>query len=243
MKIAFKIFMICFLMFSCKETKKEKSENSGGKEILVEEKKDSVAAKKEITANTNDDVKIKFPDLTISIKGVDMNWKDDYNPNDNVYEAKIDTAYFDLNPGDWFYEKSFVIEEPEFDQIELYAQFEVNVAITTNREIEVPMCIIEDWKCYTSKWTKYKVDRKDLKFPIIEENKDNIIDFTIEELKLAVGKHCGSEWLSEIRNIQSRDKLPTSFFVTKYIFKIKARNSKTNQVIEKFIVFYTPTSC
>lgn len=246
MKIIIKTAILCFLLFSCKETTKEESKTSTKIKVPVpvEQKKDSVSAKQEIPNYLKNKFKIKFPGLTISILGIDMNFRDEYNPDHDLYQrTKKDTAYFDMYPGEWFYEKSFVIAEPEFDEIELYGQFEIKVAIATDRDIEVPVCIMEDWKGYTSKWTQYKVSKKDLKFPIIQENIEKPIDFNIDELKLAVAKNCEPEWASEIRNIQSLNKLRTSFFITKYVFKIKARDSKTDKVIEKFIVFYTPTSC
>ena len=243
-KIILKIMPVCFLLYSCKEATKEQSQKSHKSEVLIEQNKDSLAVKKEMTNNLNDDVEVKFSNLSILLKDIDMSWKDEYNINDNIYETKKDTAFFYLNPGDWMYGKSFKIEQTTFDEIELYEQIEVKIAIETKRELEVPICILEDWKGYTSKWKKNQIDKKDLKFPIDQEKtEDHPISFTLDEFKLAVEKHCGIEWLNEIRNIESLNKLPTSFFTTRYIYKIKLKNSKTNEVVEKFIVFYTPTSC
>ncbi|MFH6994793.1 hypothetical protein [Flavobacterium sp. FlaQc-48] len=243
MKITLKILVLCFLLFSCKETTKELNKKTDKKQVLTGQQENLVSTKEEIASNSKNDVTIKFPNLILSLKDIDMSWEDEYNKNDNIYETKQDTAFFYLNPGDWMFKKSFKIEEAAFDEIEMYGQFEIKVAIATKREIEVPVCILEDWKGYTSKWTKLKIDKKDLKFPIMDETTDQPINFTIDELKNAVEKHCGPEWLDEIRNIKAVDKLPASFFTTRFIYKIIAKNSKTNDVIEKYLVFYTPTSC
>jgi hypothetical protein len=251
MKITLKIILICFLLCSCKETSNDLNQESEKsqdlkelEEALNELTEDTAVDKEEITSVYNDDVKIKFANLTVSLK--DMNvfwWEAEGNNDDNIYETKKDTVYFDLNPGDEVFEKSFRIEQTAFDIIELYGQFEIKVALETKRELEVPVCILENWKGYTSKWKKLKIDKKDLTFGALEEKIDDPINFALDEFKLAVEKYCGPEWLNDIKHIDTVDKLPTDFFTTKYIYKIKVKNSKTNEVIEKFIVFYTPTSC
>ncbi len=241
MKITLQILIISMLLFSCQENKKELSEKPDKKEIVSKKEEDFVSAGEKV----NDliaNLTIEFSDLTISMRDDDTSWRDEYNKTDNIYETKQDTAIFYLDPG-YSLERSFKIEQAGFDEIELYGQFEINVGIDTERELDVPFCLIEGWKTYISEWTKFKVNKNDLQLPMIDDRKDRPIDFTIDELKTAVGKHCGAEWLDEIRNIESLDKIKTSFFTTRYIYKIRAKNSKTNEIVEKFIVFYTPTSC
>ncbi|MDR6763840.1 hypothetical protein J2Y38_004064 [Flavobacterium sp. 2755] len=241
MKITLQILIISMLLFSCQENKKELSKKPDKKEIVSKKKEDFVSDGEKVN-DAIADLTIKFSDLKISMSDDDTSWKDEYEETDNIYETRKDTAVFYLDPG-YSLERSFKIEQAEFDEIELYGQFEINVGIDTERELDVPFCLIEGWKTYTSEWTKFKVNKNDLQLPMIDERTDHPIDFTIDELKTAVGKHCGPEWLDEIRNIESLDKIRTSFFATRYIYKIKAKNSKTNEVVEKFIVFYAPTSC
>ncbi|WP_291143238.1 hypothetical protein [Flavobacterium sp. UBA7680] len=241
MKITLQILIISMLLFSCQENKKELSEKPDKKEIVSKKEENFVSAGEKV----NDliaNLTIKFSDLTISMRDDDTSWRDENKETDNIYETKQDTAIFYLDPG-YSLERSFKIEQAGFDEIELYGQFEINVGIETEREVGVPFCLIEGWKTYTSEWIKFKVNRNDLQLPMIDDRKDRPIDFTIDELKIAVGKHCGPEWLDEIRNIESLDKIKTSFFTTRYIYKIRAKNSKTNEIVEKFIVFYAPTSC
>lgn len=241
MKITLQILIISMLLFSCKENKKELSEKPDKKEIVSKKKEDFVSDGEKV----NDliaNLTIEFSDLTIAMRDDDTSWRDENKETDNIYETKQDTAIFYLDPG-YSLERSFKIEQAGFDEIELYGQFEINVGIDTEREVGVPFCLIEGWKTYTSEWTKFKVNRNDLQLPMIDDRKDRPIDFTIDDLKIAVGKHCGPEWLDEIRNIESLDKIKTSFFTTRYIYKIRAKNSKTNEIVEKFIVFYAPTSC
>jgi len=244
MKITLQIVLICFLLSSCKETPKKSGQKLEKSEALKELKEDMVVDKEGIAVVYNDDIKIKFADLTVLLK--DMNvfwWEDDGNYQDNMYETEKDTVYLYINPGDEVFEKPFRIEQTAFDIIELYGQFEIRVSLKTERELEVPVCILDGWKGYTSKWKKFKIDKKDLKFGIIDEKADYSINFSLDEFKLAAEEHCGSEWLNDIKHIDAVDKLPTDFFTTKYIYKIKVRNSKTNKVTEKFIVFNTPRSC
>ena len=241
MKITLQILIISMLLFSCQENKKELSEKPYKKEIVSKKKEDFVSAGEKVN-DAIADLTIKFSDLTIAMSDDDTSWKDEYEETDNIYETRKDTAVFYLDPG-YCLERSFKIEQAEFDEIELYGQFEINVGIDTERELDVPFCLIEGWKTYTSEWTKFKVNKNDLQLPMIDDRTDRPIDFTIDELKTAVGKHCGPEWLDEIKNIKSLDKIRTSFFTTRYIYKIRAKNSKTNEIVEKIIVFYAPTSC
>lgn len=243
MKFTLQLVLTCFLLHACKGTPKKLGQKLEKSEALNQLKEGIAFSKREVTNDSGYDVKIKFADLAILLK--DMNvfwWENDGDYQDNMYETKKDTVYFELNPGDEAFEKSFRIEQSAFDMIELYGQFEIKVALSTEREMEVPVCIL-DWKSYTSKWKKLKIDKKDLKFGTLDENIDDPINFTLDEFKLAVEKHCGAEWLNDIKHIEAVDKLPFDFFTTKYIYKIKVRNSKTKEVIEKFIVFNTPTSC
>ncbi|WP_337968723.1 hypothetical protein [uncultured Flavobacterium sp.] len=241
MKITLKIVLLCFILFSCEKTTKTTDKTTNKKEVLTEEKENPASTKEEINENSNYDIKIKFPDLTISMSDYDLSWGDD-SPNDRIYETKQDTVFFTLNAG-FDIEKPFKIEETGFDEIELYGQFEIKIGIETKQDIEDPLCVLDDWKGYTSKWSKLKIDRTALKLVRIEEKENYPIHFTAEELKLAVEKHCGPEWSNEIKNIESVDKIPFTFFVTKYVYKIKAKNSKTNKVIERYLVFYYPRSC
>jgi hypothetical protein len=65
--------------------------------------------------------KIQYSDLTIVLEKIDMGWFS-MSPtgDDSIYITDKDTAYFDLWTGEWFYDKKFKIEEPEFDKIDLY---------------------------------------------------------------------------------------------------------------------------
>ncbi|MCC9065767.1 hypothetical protein [Flavobacterium piscisymbiosum] len=241
MKITLKILILCFLFFSCNKTTKSIDKKLNNKEVSIKQEEKLACAKKETTNNSKEYIQIKFSNLTISMKDYDLSWGDEH-PNDRIYETKQDTVFFTLDPG-YMLDQPFKIEKTAFDEIELYGQFEIKTGMNTHQDVEEPLCVLEDWKSYTSKWSKLKIDREDMKFVYIESKTDYPINFTIEELKFAVGKHCGPEWLNEIKNAKSVDKSIITFFLTKYVYKIKAKNSQTNKVIEKYIVFYTPTNC
>lgn len=245
MKIKLQILALSIILSSCNENTKKPNEKPIKKEATIEqaviEEKNIDEINLERIKNSGESIKIQFSDLTISMRDYHTNWADE-NLNDNIYETKNDTANFYLGPG-YLLERSFKIDPPEFDEIELYGQFEVKMGIYTKRELEQPFCLLDDWKTYTSEWTQLNVDKKDLQFSMINDQTKSPIEFTIDEFKTAVEKHCGPEWSDDIRNIESFDKMNAEFFTTKYIYKIKAKNSKTNKIVERFVVFYTPTSC
>ncbi|MFB9079045.1 hypothetical protein ACFFLS_09895 [Flavobacterium procerum] len=247
MKITFKIVLLSFLFFSCKETPEKRNQKTT-KKAEIQQKQD-LADNNPESQDSDRDFRIKFPDLTLFLKDIDMSCREEYNEIAKSYEATQDTIFFDLFAGDWMNDKSFKIEQPQVGEIEFYGKYEMRIGINTEREIEVPFCVLEDWKKYTSEWVKIDVDQDDLRFPITDilENHSkmpkNPIPYTLDELKAAVNKHCGADWYDEIKNVQTIDKVPVDFFEYRYIYKIKTKNIKTNKVIEKYLVFYTPTSC
>ena len=198
------------------------------------------------SVESNGTQKIQYSDLTILLEKIDMGWDGNLRGNDSIYITDKDTAYFDLYPGDWFYDKKFKIEQSEFDKIELYEMRSYKMAMNSNGSIvkeDVLFCVIYNWKTFESEWSQIQLDNDELKFRSNEEGTNAVINFTVEEFKAAVKEHCGIEWYNEIKGIKSMDKLPSELFISTYIFKIVARNSKTGDIINKFIVFETPTSC
>lgn len=187
---------------------------------------------------------IHFNGITILVEEIEMGWDDMYGTNnDSIYTTISDTAYFDLWPGEWFFDKTFKIEQTEFDKIELYENVTYNMAINSNLPVDVPFCVLYDWKTYESGWNKIQLKQDDLKF-LTKENELHVkIDFTLEEFKSAVKENCGIEWYNEIKDIKTVDKLRSEIFTSRYTFKIVAKNSRTGRVVKKFIVFNTPTSC
>lgn len=189
---------------------------------------------------------IQFPDLSIILEKIDMNWNDNLLGIDSIYVTNKDTAYFNLLPGEWFDNKKFKVEPSEFDKIELYEKIVCKMAIQSDGSIvkqDVSLCVIYNWKKFESDWNRVQLDSDELSFKSNENNMDAVINFTVEEFKAAVKDHCGIDWYNEIKNIKTKDKLPAELFISSYIFKMVALNSKTGQRIHKYIVFETPTSC
>ncbi|MFA7449161.1 MAG: hypothetical protein WCY77_12060 [Weeksellaceae bacterium] len=260
MKNSFKIFSLLLLLSSCVSdgNKAEKLDKKNNEQVEEEKIKNIIEPVEEkepkniihLHRTASDDVenkmsqKIQYSDLTIALEKIDMGWFG-MSPtgNDSLYITDKDTAYFHLWSGEWFYDKKFKIEEPGFDKIELYEKILFNMAMNSNQDIEdVPLCVIYNWKTFESEWSQIQLDADNLKFQSNEEEINPVINFTVEEFKKAVKEHCGIEWYNEIKDIKSKEQLPSELFTTTYIFKIAARNSETGERIEKFIVFEAPTS-
>ena len=158
--------------------------------------------------------KIQYSDLTIVMGKIGMGWFS-MSPtgDDSIYITDKDTAYFDLWPGKWFYDKKFKIEEPEFDKIELYEKVIYRMAMNSKLTLEdVPLCVIYNWKTFESEWSQIQLDNDTLRFQSNEEEINPVIYFTVEEFKKAVKEHCGIEWYNEIKNIKSKEQLPFRTF-------------------------------
>lgn len=243
MKNTLIILTLILLLASCRTNEL----NNESKDAHTNETDISNSSMQDHTTSDETDVmkwqEIQFAEVSILIEEIEMGWHEIYvTKNDSIYSTTSDTAYFDLWPGDWFYDKAFKLEQTEFDQIALYEKISYNMAMNSKRIIEVPFCVIYNWKTFESEWSEIQLDNKELKFMSNEEATQAVINFTLEEFKSAVKEECGIEWYNEIKDIQSIDTLPSELFISNYTFKIVARNSKTGQVIEKFLVFNTPTS-
>ena len=251
MKDSVKILSLILLLASCSTDvnkdegsaaaihEKDVTESPGHKFLFV----NKTPAKTEI----NRWQQIQFTDVTLLVEEIEMGWSDMYGTdNDSVYSTTSDTAYFDLWPGEWFYDKAFKVVQSEFDQITLYEKITFNMAINSDGSIvtdDVPICVMSHWKTFESKWSKIKMDQGNFRFKSNENNINPVIDYTVEEFKAAVKEHCGEDWYNEIKHIKSMDKLRSELFTSYYTFKIVLRNSTTGKSIKKFIVFNAPTSC
>lgn len=242
-----KILSLIFLLSSCisdgNNVEKLDKNNKERSDIENPKNETQLYRATSIDFENNGIQKIQFSDLTILLEKIDMGWENNLMGNDSIYLTDKDTAYFYLFPGEWFDDKKFQIEQSEFDKIELYEKRTYKMAMNSNRSIEVPFCVINNWKIFESEWSLIQLDKDELKFRSNEEGTNAVINFTVEEFKAAVKEHCGIEWYNEIKGIKSIDKLPSELFISRYIFKIVARKSKTGDLIKKYIVFKTPTSC
>lgn len=187
-------------------------------------------------------IELSFTGLTLIIEYIEMGWDDMDSYDDRTCEADT-IAYFNLYPGDWMDNKTFEILESEYDEIEIHVQEVVEVSLTTDRPIEVPFCVISNWKKSTSDWIKIEQESAKLSFGSIPDFNTNPIVYNAEELKKAVKASCGDEWYEDVRNIDNHEDLPSSEFTSQYTYKIIARNSITGKTIERLLVFYPPTSC
>lgn len=250
MKNTVQLLSLVFLLFSCSANQPKDKGANVKMNTIAKKKAQSVGHKFQVTNETPSEAEIvkwqqiHFTDLTILVEEIEMSWDDMYRTNnDSIYTTISDTAYFELWPGDWFFDKAFKVVQTEFDKIELYEKVTYNMAINSNLPVDVPFCVMYDWKTFESKWSKIQLKQDDLKF-ISNENEIRVkINYTVDEFKSAVKENCGIEWYNEIKDVKSVDKLRSEIFTSRYTFKIVARNSKTGRVVEKFIVFTTPTSC
>ena len=244
------LFIILFFN-SCTETiqeKKDSKEEEYSEIEQVTESEDSISEEESIDAtnDASDDkwIKIKYKDITVAIEDFDIYWPERYSTgNDREYKPKTDTAYIDLFPGVSVDDLRFRIENSEYDEIELFEKIVYHVSMNSKRDMEVPVCIMTDWKKFESKWNRIKIDPTNQKFNTNEANVKPIISYTKDEYLTAVKEHCGNDWWNEVKTISSVEKLPSDIFLSYHLFKLVLRNSKTGQSREKFIVFYTPTSC
>src|SRR6218665_288411 len=191
-----KILTLLLLISSCISggNNVEKQDEISNEHVDSEKPKNKI----QLFRATSDDVenemtqKIQFSDLTIVLEKIEMGWHDMYlTDNDRVYITDKDTAYFELWPGEWFYDKKFKVEQSEFDKIELHEKIFCNMSMNSKTTVQdVPLCVISDWKTFESEWSRIQLNNGELKFKSNENDIDAEINFTVEEFKAAVKEHC-----------------------------------------------------
>jgi hypothetical protein len=230
------LLTISILFLSCSNSPDKETVNTDAAQV---EALSSIKQDKKILKNG---IRVEFDELTIILENIEMDWEGSHLSDDKLYKTDS-IAYFNLHPGDWMYDKTLQIEETEYDQIELYVQIVNHVGIDSERSIEMPFCVLSNWKNYTSGWVKIPSKNGELMFDSQIEIVEKNIKYSLSEFKTAVSKSCGKEWLEEIRHIEVLEDLPTSDFTSQYNYKILVRNTKTGKTLERIIVFDTPTSC
>lgn len=203
---------------------------------------DNANTPEENETNSGKYVDINFPGLTVSVKGIDMGWDSDHI-NDSVYTANGDSAFFNLYPGDWMDNKIFKIKEIDYDLIGLFVCTETNIGVDSERYIEVPFCLLSSWKNFKTDWQQIDLKKGNYYFGPGDGIGEPQISYNLEELKAAVGESCDEEWYNEFQKAESLEDISSYLFTSNYTYKIVVRNRKTAVKLERYIVFYTPTSC
>lgn len=249
MKKIILILISAISFFSCKtDTPEVEKAPEKVEEAIIEEPK----IKRFLAVNNNDTdqpsepkwIKIRYSNVTIAIEAMEVGWDSMYRTNnDSLYKTDTDTAYFNLWPGEWFFDKLFKIENPEYDEIELYEKSISHFALNSNRIIEVPFCVLSNWKGFETDWARIQFTDNQYKFNSSEDETEIDTDFDIEEFKAAIKDNCDDAWFEEFKDVKTKKGLKSEIFTSQYIFKIVMRNTKTGKSIKKYIVFNTPTSC
>lgn len=250
MKNLLLLIYLLIISVSCTEVEQEKTEFI--QDIKAMDSKDSEESIKEaevmpqpiIDFNIQGWIKIQFKGLTMAIEEIEVDWDDKYSAgNDSIYKPKTDTAHIYLFPGEEVDDLKFKILSSEYDKIEVFEKTIYHVTMNSMRDREVPMYVMSNWKSFESKWSRVKIDQKNPMFKTNERNIKPEINFTNEEFLNAVKKYCGIDWFDEIKTITSVEEMPSDIFLSYHLFKVIVRNSETGKAKEKFIAFYTATSC
>lgn len=199
-------------------------------------------AKKELSDSVNY-IELQFSDVSIFVEEMEMGWDDKYvTGNDTIYKVKSDTAFLDVFIGDWFFDKRFYIPPSEFDQVRLFEKSIDHIAVSSEQTMEVPFCVLTSLREWESEWSEVSLE-EGYKFSSENKTTEVEIDFSIEEVRDAVGENCGERWVEEFTEYATLKEMGYEIFTSQIIFKMVLTNSVTGNEVEKLIVFYTPTSC
>lgn len=140
---------------------------------------------------------IRFSDVSLFVERMEGYWDDDIEGMDDpIYFANKDTLYFDLFPGEWFYDKSFRFEDDNIVDVKLYHRDVNHIGINSNQIMEVPFCVLNDLREWTSEWKEVSlVDG--LKLNEADGLSQPNLNVTPEEIRERVQSNCGERWVEE----------------------------------------------
>lgn len=243
MKVFYFFLVLGTLLGSCSEEEEEPRTAQENKPIHKNERRQRFKTIKseddKLAENDGDWVDINFPGLTVSVQDIDMGSYDDMNNDSTIGK----TAYFDLYPGDWMFDKNFKIKNEKWDLVRLYVRTEVHIGIDSKQIMEVPFCVLNSWKNHVNKWQRVELKKGKYNFGSGDVIDNAVINYTIDELKEAIEVDCDERWVEEFKNTKSLEDISNYLFTSSYTYKFVVRNSKTGEKLERFIVFYTPTHC
>lgn len=153
----------------------------------------------------------------------------------------IDTAKIGLEIGDTPENKSIKINNSKFKEIKIFQQHVNSLTIMNEGE----HCDLTDWISYYSDWEKLDFDSVNQSFKSLSyevEDWQKFSELETENLKEAVGTHCGEFWLNHIGNSPNIHEYPIGVSMNKIIFKVLLTDSN-DSVHEKIIEFEIPMGC
>jgi hypothetical protein len=173
----------------------------------------------------------------IDMYGIGSSWV-----SEQKYKFK-DTASFDLNPGWGIYDQIIKVKGSDLQITEMYVQNVVVIGVDSERIVEVPFCVLSNWKKSTSEWMKIHPKNNDFRFELGGNFDTQPLIVDLDELKTEIRNSCGEGWFEEFKDLDTLDKLPFSEFESQSNYKIITRDINSGKTYESIILFYTPTSC
>lgn len=184
---------------------------------------------------TEESLTVNFGDLKVTIKKCFV-YQENQDKN-KIYKEEVN-LYPEL--GESFDQATIDCKSSKYDRIEVFQSYETSLSINA----EGPHCDLENWKHYTSKWTKVKPSKgvyQMINYPYVEGAKEKFPKVSMEEVRKAVSKHCDENWAKLIKNTKSIYEFPC--LVTKSKITIKIVAYRGNEKSVKKINFWVPMGC
>ena len=186
-------------------------------------------------AYTQDTSTINFNGLTIDIKSLGP-----LNSSDLVQTFK-DKAKFTADIGSTLDSATIIVTTDYYKDIQVFQSVETSISISN----EGPHCDLTEWKHFQSEWRQLKQIKSNT-FQAIKYD-DSIgrqfPEVSIKDVIEAVRKECGDEWAALIKDIKSVYQEPCDVSISRYFLKLKAKEKRTGQRIEKIIEINIPMGC
>ncbi|HEU5290010.1 MAG TPA: hypothetical protein VFU05_05150 [Cyclobacteriaceae bacterium] len=184
---------------------------------------------------TQDNSTINFDGLTIDIKSLGP-----LNSADLVQTFK-DKAKFIADIGSTLDSATIIVATDYYKDIQVFQSVETSLSISN----EGPHCDLTEWKHYQSEWKQLEQTKPNT-FQAIKYDESIARQFpqvSIKDVIEAVRKECGDEWAPLIKDIKTVYEGPCDVSISRYFLKLKAKDKKTGQRIEKIIEINIPMGC
>lgn len=178
---------------------------------------------------------ISFPELTVLIDRLVV-WEED----EDLLNLRVDSITITAELGETPEGQKIRLISRKLTEMKIWQSFETSVTISG----EGPHCDLTEWKHYHSAWKELKREGDaflTLIYPVKES--ERFPEIEISELKEAIGKECGEQWLQWAKDIRSPHDPPASVGISRYFIRITGVDKATGETVEKIIAIVSPMGC
>ncbi|AMM52959.1 hypothetical protein TH61_14240 [Rufibacter sp. DG15C] len=184
---------------------------------------------------------LKFEEFSVTINRFMVS--DDYVDQSEKFRNVLDNDTIDVFTDftETLEGQTVIIASNTLENIIIEQAFETSATIMD----EGPHCDLLNWKHHKSPWDTLKANKQGyyIANKYTEADWERFPEVNLDELKAAVSKECGEEWVKHIKNVKSVKDYPSGVSLSHYLLRISGTHKTTGKSVSKLVRFEVPMGC